>query len=98
MPNPRHVVQPWIEALCTKWEIDTSDNPYADYPGVVVRLGRVGGRPTLGESRVPAELIAECLDEGETAERVAGNYDLKLADVLKFKLYRDSNKPAVAQP
>jgi uncharacterized protein (DUF433 family) len=66
--------------------------------GVVVRLGRVGGKPTLGESRVPAELIAECLDAGETAEQVADNYDLKVADVLQFKLYRDSNKPAVAQP
>ncbi len=54
-------------------------------------------KPTLGESRVPAELVAECLDGGETAEEVADNYDLKLADVLKFKRYRDSRKSAVVQ-
>jgi len=60
--------------------------------------GRVGGKPTLGESRVPTELVAECLDEGETPEDAVDNYDFKLADVLKFKLYRDSNKPAVVRP
>lgn len=74
------------------------DGDFSDYPGVVVKPGRVGGKPTLGESRVPAELVAECLDEGETPEEIADNYDLKLADVLKFKLYRDGPKAAVVQP
>jgi uncharacterized protein (DUF433 family) len=74
-----------------------STNDFLDYPGVVVIPGRVGGKPTLGESRVPAELVAECLDEGETAVEVADNYDLDLADVLKFKLSRDSRKSAVVQ-
>ena len=76
----------------------TSDESYSDYPGVVVMPGRVGGKPTLGESRVPAELVAECLDEGETPEEVADNYDLKLKDVLNFKIHRDSRKLAVVQP
>jgi uncharacterized protein (DUF433 family) len=74
-----------------------STNDFMEYPGVVVLPGRVGGKPTHGDSRVPAELVAECLDEGETAEEVADNYYLKLADVLKFKLYRDSRKSAVVQ-
>ena len=75
-----------------------STKEFTDYPGVVRMPGRVSGKPTLGESRVPAELVAECLDEGETPEEVADHYDLKLVDVLKFKLYRDSHKPAVVQP
>jgi len=74
------------------------ENEFAEYPGIVVQSGRVGGKPTLGESRVPAALVAECLDEGETAEEVAENYDLRLADVLRFKTYRDSHKPAAVQP
>lgn len=74
------------------------ENEFAEYPGVVVLAGRVGGKPTLGESRVPAALVAECLDEGDPAEEIAENYDLNLADVLRFKVYRDGHKPAVVQP
>ena len=72
-----------------------SKNAYADYPGVVVTPGRVGGKPTLGDSRVPAELIAKCLDEGESPEEIAFNYTVKLQDVLNFKTYRDARAPAL---
>ncbi len=72
-----------------------SDNPYADYPGVVVMPGRVGGRPTLGDSRVPADLIAECLAEGESPEEIAFNYTVPLEDVLNFKRHRDAHIPAL---
>ena len=70
------------------------ENEFADDPGIVVQPGRVGGKPTIGKSRVPAELVAECLDEGETPEQIAYNYDLKLSDVLPFKQYRDAHQPA----
>jgi uncharacterized protein (DUF433 family) len=72
-----------------------SNNPFGDYPGVVVMPGRVGGKPTLGDSRVPADLIAECLDEGESPEEIAFNYTVPLEDVLKFKMYRDAHAPAL---
>ena len=57
--------------------------------------GRVGGKPTLGNSRVPVELIAECLDEGESPEEIAFNYTVRLEDVLNFKTYRDSRARAL---
>ena len=67
---------------------------FEEFPGVLVKLGRVGGKPTLGESRVPAELVADCLDTGETPEEVAYNYSLPLKAVLEFKTYRDAHQPA----
>ncbi len=71
------------------------ESEFSDYPGIVVQPGRVGGKPTLGESRVPAALVAECLDEGETAEEVAYNYSLPLKAVLDFKTHRDAHQPAI---
>ena len=70
-------------------------NEFAEYPGVVVKPGRVGGKPTLGESRVPAELVADCLDQGEKPEEVAYNYSLPLKAVLDFKVYREAHQPAL---
>ncbi|MFL6449680.1 MAG: DUF433 domain-containing protein [Bryobacteraceae bacterium] len=70
-------------------------NEFADYPGVVVQPGRVGGKPTLGESRVPAELVAESLDHGEKPEEIAYNYSLPLEAVLDFKTYKDAHQPAL---
>jgi uncharacterized protein (DUF433 family) len=70
-------------------------NQFADYPGVIVTPGRVGGKPTLGDSRVPAELVAECLDAGETPEEIAYNYTLPLKAVLNFKTYRYAGQPAL---
>lgn len=70
-------------------------NEFADYPGIVVQPGRVGGKPTLGESRVPAELVAESLDQGEKPEEIAYNYSLPLKAVLDFKTYRDAQQPAL---
>ncbi len=71
------------------------ENEFSQYPGVVVQIGRVGGRPTLGESRVPAEQVAECLDAGETPQEIAYNYSLPLEAVVDFKTYRDAHKPAL---
>ena len=70
-------------------------NEFVEYPGVVVRPGRVGGKPTLGESRVPAELVADCLDHGEEPDEVAYNYSLPLRAVLDFNAYRDARQPAL---
>ena len=70
-------------------------NQFAGYPGVVTRSDRVGGKPTLGESRVPAELVADCLDDGDQPEEIAYNYSLPLELVREFKTYRNSHQPAV---
>jgi uncharacterized protein (DUF433 family) len=70
-------------------------NQFSDYPGVKVVPGRVGGKPTLGDSRVPAELVAECLDAGETPEEIAYYYMVPLKAVLDFKTYRDAHQPAL---
>jgi len=42
---------------------------------------------------VPADLVADCLDDGETVEEIAYNYDPKPADILRLKLYMDSHQP-----
>lgn len=70
-------------------------NPYQDYDGVEMIEGKVSGMPLLKGSRVPADLVAECLDEGETVAEIAYNYTLNPADVLRFKLYRESLRPAL---
>lgn len=65
-------------------------NAYGDYPGVEQLPGRLSGKPVLKGTRVPAELVAECLDAGETPEEIAYNYTLQLQDVLNFKAYREA--------
>jgi uncharacterized protein (DUF433 family) len=55
-------------------------NPYSDYPGVEQVPDRLGGKPVLKGTRVPAELVSECLDTGEAPEEIAYNYTLKLED------------------
>ena len=70
-------------------------NQFADYPGVKVMPGRVDGKPTLGESRVPAELVAECLDAGDAPQDIAYNYTVPLKSVLDFKTYRDAHRPTL---
>lgn len=77
------------------------DNEFADYPGVEVQPQdkpeewRVGGEPTIGESRVAAWRVADALDHGETPEEVAYNYSLALKAVVDFKAYRDAHQPAL---
>lgn len=56
--------------------------------------GKVGGVPLLKGTRVPADQVMESLDAGETVEEMAYNHDLKPADILELKLYRDSHQPA----
>jgi len=62
---------------------------------VEVIPGKVNGVPLIKGTRVPADLVAESLDAGETIERVAYNYDLKTADILRLKLFRDSHHAAL---
>jgi uncharacterized protein (DUF433 family) len=63
------------------------------YDGVEVVEGKVSSVPLVKHSRVPADLVAECLDEGETVEEIAHDYDLKPADILRLKAFLDSHKP-----
>ena len=68
---------------------------WQDYEGVERVEGRLSGAPVLKGTRVPADLVAECLDEGETPKEIAYNYTLDLKQVLDFKAYRDAHEPAL---
>jgi hypothetical protein len=41
-------------------------NPYQNYDGVEVVPGKVSSAPVLKGTRVAADLLAECLDKGDT--------------------------------
>lgn len=71
-----------------------SVSPYRDYPGVEEVPDRLHGKPVLKGTRVPADLVAQCLDAGDTAEDIAYDYTLSLQDVLNFKAYRDAHLAA----
>jgi uncharacterized protein (DUF433 family) len=46
--------------------------------------------------RVPADLVAEELEGGETVEEIAYHHDLKASDVLRLKLWQESHsEPAL---
>jgi uncharacterized protein (DUF433 family) len=62
---------------------------------VEVVPGKVSGVPLIKNTRVPADLVAESLEAGESVEEVAYNYDLKAADVLGLKRFRDTHQPAL---
>jgi len=66
---------------------------WSGYDGVEVIPGKVSGAALLIGTRVPADLVADCLDDGETVEEIAYNYDPKPADILRLKLYMDSHQP-----
>jgi uncharacterized protein (DUF433 family) len=51
-------------------------NPYQNYDGVEVVPGKVSSAPVLKGTRVAADLLAECLDKGDTVSEIAYNYDL----------------------
>jgi uncharacterized protein (DUF433 family) len=68
---------------------------WSSYDGVETIPGKVSGVPLLKGTRVPADQVIESLDAGETVEEIAYNYDLKPADVLRLKRYRDSHQPAL---
>jgi uncharacterized protein (DUF433 family) len=62
---------------------------------VEVVPGKVSGVPLIKGTRMPVDQVIESLDEGETVEEIAYNYDLNPADILRVKLYRDSHEPAL---
>jgi uncharacterized protein (DUF433 family) len=62
---------------------------------VEVVPGKVSGVPLIKGTHMPVDQVIESLDEGETVEEIAYNYDLNPADILRVKLYRDSHEPAL---
>jgi uncharacterized protein (DUF433 family) len=71
-----------------------------DWPGcdlVEVLPGKVSGAPLIRGTRVPADQVIESVDDGETVEEVAYNYDLKAADVLLLLKFRDSHRALTRQ-
>jgi uncharacterized protein (DUF433 family) len=53
--------------------------------------GKVGGRPVVKGSRVPADTVAESAELGETPEEIAYSYDLDLEDVRDVLAYAAGN-------
>jgi uncharacterized protein (DUF433 family) len=50
----------------------------------------------MKNSRVPADLVADELQDGEMIEEIAYNHDLRPSDVLRLKLWRESrSEPAL---
>jgi uncharacterized protein (DUF433 family) len=64
---------------------------------VEVRRGKVSGEPLIKGTRVPADQVIQSLDEGETVEEVAFNYDLRPADILGLLEFRDSHRALTRQ-
>jgi uncharacterized protein (DUF433 family) len=62
---------------------------------VEVVVGKVSGVPLIKNTRVPADLVVGSLEAGESIEEVAYNFDLKPADVLVLKRFRDTHQPAL---
>lgn len=71
------------------------ERDWTGYEGVERIEGKLGGKPALAHTRVPADLVADCLDNGETPEEIAYNYTLDLQDVLNFKNQRDARQVAM---
>ena len=61
---------------------DWTDCPYTE-----VVEGKQGGVPLVKYSRVPADLIPECAELGETPEEIAYDYSLKIEDVRDILAY-----------
>ena len=70
---------------------------WTGFDGVEVIEDKVSGVSLLKNTRVPADLVAECLDEGETVDEIAYNYHLNPADIVRLKLYMDSHQTAMLQ-
>jgi len=68
---------------------------WSGYDGVEMIPGKVGGVPLLKNSRVPADLVADCLEDGETVEEVSYNYDLNPLDVARLKQYIEVHQPVL---
>jgi uncharacterized protein (DUF433 family) len=74
------------------------EEDWLSYDGVEAIPGKVSGVPVIKGTRVQAELVAECLDDGESVETIASTYaGLKPVDILRFKLSRDSHRMAALQ-
>ncbi len=65
--------------------------------GVEVIEGKVSGVPLLKNTRVPADLVAECLEAGETIEEIAYNYRLTPEDIVRLSLYMKGQQAAAFQ-
>lgn len=60
-------------------------NNLSECPLIEAIPGKLSGEPVLKGTRVPAKLVAECLEAGETVAEVSYNYDLNPDDVQRFK-------------
>jgi uncharacterized protein (DUF433 family) len=64
---------------------------------VEVLPGKVSGAPLIKGTRVPVDQVIESLDDGETVEEVAYNFDLEPADILHLLKFRDSHRALARQ-
>jgi uncharacterized protein (DUF433 family) len=70
---------------------------WSDCEIVEVLPGKVSGVPLIKGTRVPVDQVMESLDDGETVEEVAYNFDLESADVLHLLEFRDSHRALTRQ-
>jgi uncharacterized protein (DUF433 family) len=61
---------------------------------VEVVPGKVSGAPLIRGTRVPVDQVLASLDNGESVEEIAYNFDLKPADILALKAFRERNRAA----
>ena len=54
--------------------------------------GKVSGVPLVRGTRVPADQVIESLDDGESVDEIAYNYDLNAADILRLLEYRNHRR------
>jgi uncharacterized protein (DUF433 family) len=64
---------------------------------VEVVPGKVSGVPLVKGSRVPADQVVESLDDGETVDEIAFNYDLNPADIVTLKRFCDRQRAMIRQ-
>jgi len=64
---------------------------------VEVVPGKVSGVPVIKGTRVPADQVIESLDDGETIEEIAYNFDLKPLDIFHLLQFRDSKRALMRQ-
>ena len=60
---------------------------WSDCALVEAVAGKVGGKPVVRGTRVPADTIPEAAELGETPEEIAWNYDLKQDEVRRLLEY-----------
>ncbi|WP_316841917.1 DUF433 domain-containing protein [Pedobacter gandavensis] len=85
-PNEKADHKQMINSFCDKVIISTAKHSNCFYPmgkdnHVVIHPHHKFGAPTIENTNIPAEIIADLYDGGESTEFIAGLYDLSIPQV-----------------